>query len=218
MVWISERNLHQVGCIMLQVFLSLVIVSFSSLAFSQSHSSINGARSSFDRNVFFDQSFLGFNNKISLSGSEAPEGFATSWTGSGIRDGFGIELYKFIHLSLLHTSLSEEAKGASTNHFSGNEVMGDLSLNFASPIGNLGFGSGVFASRIDMQQAEKSAKYSGAGRVDHISLNYFLNSAFSIDIRAEQAQGDYHKGSGDIELSKFSSKRTGLGLGFKIWF
>lgn len=203
---------------MLNVVFAVAVLCFGSSVFAQSHSSIDSTRSTFNRNVFFDQSLVGFNSSLNFSGdSAAVNQMGKGWTGFGIRDGFGLELYKFIHLSILHTHVDQEGKGEANASFEANELSGNLSFNFASPIGNLGFGAGIVASRASLQTVEKSSRYSGSGQLENISWNYFMTPSFSLTSKVERAHMTYHQGSGNTGISKFTSNRTGMALGFKIW-
>ncbi|SMF54911.1 hypothetical protein [Pseudobacteriovorax antillogorgiicola] len=187
-------------------------------SFAQSHSAIDSARSSYGKNLFFDQSFLAFYGRITKSGDESVFGAReATWTGSGIRDGIGIEMYKFIHLAFYHTHIDQESKGGALEHFNGSELSGEVTFSFSSPMGNLGFGAGVFGGQVNMQNVDKTSRFAGTGRVTNISWNYFLTSSLSLMLRVERADGNYSQSSGDTGVESFEMTRDGFAAGFKLW-
>ena len=208
----------KLGVEMLKFALTVVILLTGAPLFAQSHSSINGLRSSYNKNIFFQQSIMGYYGRTSKKGNPDLYGAKNqSWTGFGLKDGFGFEISKFIQVSAVHTMIDQEAKSSSLEHFKGNELNTNLTLVFSSPMGNLGFGTGLFASQVSMQNIEKSSRFTGTGREDHIKWNYFLSSSFSITASVERAYGIYQQSGGDTGIEKFTMKRDGIGLGFMIW-
>lgn len=200
-------------------FALLAIILFvSGNSYADNHASSYGSRTRYGKTTFFNQSFMGFSGQITKEGDAEVYGEKkVSISGKGVKSGLGLEAFKFLQLSIYHTMVDQESNSTALEHTNGSEIGSDLSLSFSSPVGNLGFGLGVNAASISMQNNERSGQFMGRGDLKHLSWTYFFNPSLSFHLRYETSKSKFKRDNGDIGVDSFTLKREGLGIGFKVW-
>ncbi|NRA65080.1 MAG: hypothetical protein HRU19_11400 [Pseudobacteriovorax sp.] len=185
------------------------------ILFGQSHAGVDQNRTAFGKDVFVDQSVKAIDGTV-VTSSDATTTSST-WRGFGLKNGVGIELLRFMQLSLNHTYVGMRAKHSSLEHFSGSELSLGLSFSFSSPVGNLVFGTAAHGANYTYQNFNASSSFSGGGATHSVGLNYFLNSSISLMGRFEQINGLYTHGSGNTGLDNFTLNGQSFGLSVLIW-
>ena len=188
------------------------------VGYAQSHAMINDSRSSLSKNVFVSQGVEGESGRFKkFSGNADAEAVSQSWRGYGIRNGVGIELFKFTQFALSHSLLNLHAKESSLENLTGSRLSASIRLAFSSPIGNIEFGSGLLASQLEYQNLDRKATFLGSGHFYSLGWNYFLSPSISIFAHGQHSTITLTQSNGDAGLSRMESARDGLGLGLKIW-
>jgi hypothetical protein len=192
----------------------------SSPALAQSHATINQNRSSLAKNVFVSQAIEGEYGQLEKHLNPAGEGpmrQSQSWQGYGIRNGVGIELFKFTQFSLAHTLLDLRSRDTSLENMSGSRLALGLDFAFSSPIGNVEFGGGATASQLSYQNVDQTATFIGTGHYYAIGINYFLSPSISFFATGRRYGTKYKQSTGQNQINSMTADRDSLGLGVKIW-
>ncbi len=197
----------------------LVWLAFmSSVGLSQSHAMINDSRSSLSKNIFISQGIEGEYGRFTKVATEADVASSTqTWRGYGIRNGVGIELFKFTQFAMSHSLINLNARESSLENLTGSRFSASLRLAFSSPIGNIEFGSGLSASQLDYQNIDKKATFIGSGHFYSIGWNYFLSPSISIFAHGQHSNISLNQSNGNSGLTRMESARDGLGFGLKVW-
>lgn len=197
----------------------MTIVSRQSLA--QTHAWIDQSRSSLQKNVFVSQSLEGEYGRFEkyysgLSSGESPA--LQSWRGYGVQNGMGIELFKFTQFSLSHTLLNLRSKESALENLNGSRLSAGVNFVFSAPIGNMEFGAGVNAARLDYQNRDKRSSLVGTGHHFTIGMNYFLSPSLSVFATGRRSESVYNHNGGQADIDHIRSNYDSLGIGVKIWF
>ena len=193
---------------------SVALVSSSLMA--QSHSMIDQSRSSLRKNVFITQAVEGEFGTMEMT---CKDGDVTSenWKGYGIRNGVGVEVFKFVQLSLSHTLLNLRSNESSLENLNGSRVSAELGFSFSAPLTNIQFGLGALASQMQYQDYEKSSTFVGAGHYYTMGINYFFSSSLSLQITGKKFETNHKASGGSTNLDTITSKTDNLSLGVAIW-
>ncbi|HYX32498.1 MAG TPA: hypothetical protein VE954_05245 [Oligoflexus sp.] len=189
----------------------------SQAAFGQSHSLVDRNRSSETANVFLFQSVDGEFGKVEKSYKNQPEAVTQTWRGYGIRNGVGIELFKFTQFSFSHTLLNLRSRDTSLENMRGSKLSGEITFAFSAPITNIQFGLGVIASQMDYQNFEKSGAYVGTGHYYNMGFNYFVSQMFSLQFIGKHSTIRHTASGGSLDLQEINSSTDSLSFGLAIW-
>lgn len=198
----------------------LVVLAFllgAEAAHGQSHSMIDRNRSSETANVFLFQSVDGEFGKVQKSYKNQVEPVIQTFRGYGIRNGVGIELFKFTQFSVAHTLLNLRSRDTSLENMRGSRLTGEITFAFSAPITNIQFGLGVIASQMDYQNFEKSGAYLGTGHFYNMGLNYFVSQKFSLQFIGKHSTVRHSASGGSLDLEEIQTKTDSLSLGLAIW-
>ncbi len=203
---------------MIRFSLMVIAMLMSPALFAQDHYDISQNRSLYGKTIFIDQSITGMIGKISKSGNpETIDSNSQDWRGYGIRNGIGLELFRFTQLSLSHTLLNLRSKATSLEHLNGSEIAASISLSFSSPLGNIFFGTSLLGASLAYQNYDKSSSFLGSGYKHYMGLNYFLSSTISIFGKLEKNLTRYTRNTGDSGIDSLDVKFDGFGIGVMIW-
>lgn len=193
-----------------------LILTVSGKSLAQSHSIIDQSRSSMSKNVFVYQAVDGEYGRFE---KETKEGKITeeSWKGYGIRNGFGLEVFKFVEFSLAHTLLNVRSNDSSLESMQGSRLSGEIAFQFSAPITNIQFGLGMTASQMAYQDFDKTSTFVGVGRYYMMGLNYFLTPSVSLVIQGRRIEAIQKASGGSSLVSRIESKTDNMSLGFSIW-
>ncbi len=198
-------------------FAGLALVLGASSAFGQSHSLIDRNRSSQTNNVFLFQGVDGEFGKFSKTYKGKAEPVEQSWTGFGIRNGIGLELFKFTQFSISHTLLNMRSRETSLENIRGSKLAGEIAFAFSAPIANIQFGLGLLATQMQYQDFDKSASFVGSGHYYDMGLNYFFSPMFSFQVIGKHSEIRHTASGGSLDLQEIQSGTDSLSLGIAIW-
>lgn len=186
-------------------------------AWAQSHSLIDRNRSSEKSNVFLFQSIDGEFGKVMKTYKSQPESETQSWRGYGIRNGVGIELFKFTQFSMAHTLLNLRSRESSLENMRGSKFTGEVTFAFSAPITNIQFGLGMIVGQMEYQNFDKSGAYVGTGHYYDMGFNYFISQMFSLQVIGKHSLIRYTASGGSLELQEIQSSTDSLSFGLAIW-
>jgi hypothetical protein len=198
-------------------FMALILLLGAQLAQGQSHSLVDRNRSSERTNVFLFQSLDGEFGKFQKSFKTQPEPVTQTWRGYGIRNGVGIELFKFTQFSLSHTLLNMRSRDSSLENMRGSRIAGEITFAFSAPITNIQFGLGVIASQMEYQNYDRSGAYVGTGHYYNMGFNYFLSQMFSVQVLGKHSTIRHSASGGSLDLQEIQSSTDSLSFGLAIW-
>jgi len=196
-------------CLVVAVFIAPLDV----LAYS--HQYINTMRSGVKDNIFVHQAIegefgsLGFN----VDGEQSSE----AWAGYGFRNGFGIELMKFVQFGANHTYLNMSNRDSSNERLVGSRFTGDVKFVFSAPIINLEMGGGAIVSRYDYHRELSRSGVMGAGLYYTLGVNYFMSHRVSLFTQVKSVEETLTRSSGTSLDSNLGLNTTSIGAGFAIW-
>ncbi|MCX6128165.1 MAG: hypothetical protein NTX25_03765 [Proteobacteria bacterium] len=189
----------------------------SGSAFAQSHSLIDRNRSSMSNNVFLIQAIDGEFGQYSKKYKTADSPIQQTWRGYGIRNGLGVELFKFTQFSLSHTLLNMRSKESSLENMRGSKLSGEISFAFSAPITNIQFGLGLVASQMDYQNLQETGSFVGTGHYYDMGANYFFSPAFSLQVIGKHSEIQHAISTGSLSLESIESSTDSLSIGLAIW-
>ncbi|WP_141736015.1 hypothetical protein [Oligoflexus tunisiensis] len=198
-------------------FASLCLLLGAQTALAQSHALVDRNRSSERANVFIFQSIDGEYGRIQKSFKSQPETVNQTWRGYGIRNGVGVELFKFTQFSLSHTLVNLRSRDSSLENMRGSRLSGEVTFAFSAPITNIQFGLGVIASQMDYQNYEKSGAYVGTGHYFNMGFNYFVSQMFSVQFLGKRSTTRHTASGGSLDLQEMHSNTDSLSFGLAIW-
>jgi hypothetical protein len=198
-------------------FASLGLLLGAQSALAQSHAVVDRYRSSERANVFIFQSIDGEYGRVQKSFKSQPETVSQTWRGYGIRNGVGVELFKFTQFSLSHTLLNLRSRDSSLENMRGSKLAGEVTFAFSAPITNIQFGLGVIASQLDYQDHEKSGAYVGTGHYYNMGFNYFVSQMFSVQLLGRRSVIRHSASGGSLDLQEMHSNSDSLSFGLAIW-
>lgn len=196
---------------------ALALLLGSHATFAQSHALIDRNRSSEKVNVFLFQSIDGEYGRIIKNYKGLDESVQQTWRGYGIRNGFGVELFKFTQFSVAHTLVNLRSRDTSLENMHGNKLSGEVTFAFSAPITNIQFGLGVIASQMEYQNYDKSGGFVGTGHYYDMGFNYFMTSLFSLQFIGKHSTIRHTASSGSLDLQSMKSSTDSLSLGLAIW-
>jgi hypothetical protein len=199
-------------------FASVVLVS-SSFAFAQSsaHARIDQSRSSLSKNVFLTTSVEGEYGRVQRTEKDSGVIDNASWRGYGIRNGLGVEAFKFTQFSLSHTLLNLRSQDQGRENLTGSRLAAEFALAFSSPLANLHFGMGMLASNLQYQSLEKSSSYTGTGHYYSVGLNYFFSQSVSVQMTGKRIESNNKRTGGSADYSSLNANTDNLSLGIAVW-
>ena len=218
--------LSRTGWIKLSIAVGSVLGTLvASGAQGQSHEYIMMMRSSTDSHIFVSESVEGvygsFRRSSGGEGSAAAiapsSGERSTWQGYELKTTVGLELRKFLSLSVGHDSVTMRSKDDSQENIRGSKLAGEAKLAFVSPMGNLEFGGAVTGSRYDYQKSALSGGYFGSGYYYLIGWNYFMTNRVSVFGNAKIIQEHLVPNGGDETIPTMDTNMTALGAGFSLW-
>lgn len=195
----------------------LVLMLNSTNALAGSHSEIDRNRSSQSNNVFLVQAVDGEFGKLSKTKEGASEPQTQTWRGYGIRNGLGIELFKFTQFSLSHTLLNLRSRDTSLENMRGSQIAGKLSFAFSAPITNIQFGMGIIASQMEYQNLEQSSSFVGTGHFYEMGFNYFFSPMFSFQTIGKHSTIRHSAAGGSAQFKEIFTQTDSLSFGLAIW-
>jgi hypothetical protein len=195
--------------------LALILGASSGLA--QSHSLVDRNRSSLANNVFLTQAVDGEFGKVSKIYKDQVEPVEQNWRGYGIRNGVGLEIFKFTQFSLSHTLLNLRSRETSLENMRGSKLAGEINFAFSAPIANIQFGLGMIASQMEYQDFQKSASFIGTGHYYSMGLNYFFSQMFSLQVIGKHSEIRHTASGGSLDLQQINTATDSLSLGIAIW-
>lgn len=198
-------------------FVGLALLLVTQMVQAQSHSLVDRNRSSERTNVFLFQSVDGEFGKVQKSFKSQPEAVNQTWRGYGIRNGVGIELFKFTQFSLSHTLLNMRSRDTSLENMRGSKLAGEITFAFSAPITNIQFGLGIIASQMDYQNYDKSGSYVGTGHYYNMGFNYFLSQMFSVQVIGKHSTIRHSASGGSLDLQEIQTSTDSLSFGLAIW-
>lgn len=201
----------------LKFMTALALLLSTNDAFSESHAVIDRNRSSEKANVFLVQSIDGEYGRIKKTYKDPLESVNQTWRGYGIRNGFGIELFKFTQFSVAHTLINLRSKNSSLENMHGSRLSGEVTFAFSAPITNIQFGLGIIASQMEYQNYERSGAFVGTGHYYDMGFNYFMTSMFSLQFIGKHSTIRHTASGGSLELQQMKSSMDCLSLGLSIW-
>jgi hypothetical protein len=180
-----------------------------------SHSYIENTRSGMVTHYYIGSSVENEATKfiITRDGKEKAE----SWRGYGLNTELGMELLKFMRISINHafmTAKSESARGVDTT---GQRVGLSNYFIFSSPVGNLEMGGGLNVSRYEFQEGYDRANIYGQNTYFGLGVNYFLSYSSSVFVRFRSGSEDGTYGSGPAIMESMKGKLEGISLGMCLW-
>ncbi len=196
---------------------SLFGLSLAATALGQSHAMIDRNRSSWQNNIFLTQSIEGEYGSFETKASDSDAVSHKTWRGYGIRNGVGMEAFKFIQFSLSHTMFHQNAKSSSLENARGSRLAADLGLVFSAPIANIQFNAGLTAAEMDYQKGDENAAYSGTGRYLGLGLTYFFSPRLSLQALGKQMSSFYAKDGGNLAQDRIETKMENFSLGLSVW-
>jgi hypothetical protein len=155
--------------------------------------------------------------KMQKSYKNQLEPVTQTWRGYGIRNGVGIELFKFTQFSVAHTLLNMRSRDTSLENMRGSRLTGEITFAFSAPVTNIQFGLGVIASQMDYQNFEKSGAYLGTGHFYNMGFNYFVSPKFSLQFIGKHSTIRHSASGGSLDLQEIQSNTDSLSLGLAIW-
>lgn len=200
---------------MKSLFVSLILIQSGS-ALAQSHAMIDQSRSSLAKNVFIYQAVDGEYGRFEKTSKDGTK-MDQSWKGYGIRNGFGVEVFKFIEFSLAHTLLNTRSNESSLESMQGSRLSGEIAFQFSAPITNIQFGLGMTASQMAYQDFDKTSTFMGVGRYYMMGLNYFLTPSVSLQAQGRRIDNIQKAAGGSSLVTRIESQTDNLSLGFGIW-
>lgn len=193
----------------------------SQTVFAQSHAWIDQNRSSLSNNIFLSQSVEGeygrFEKTYRDTNLALNQATKQSWRGYGVRNGLGVEVFRFTQFSVAHSLLNLRPKESSLENLSGSELSAALAFAFSAPIVNVEFGGGVTASHLNYQNIAEAAKFAGTGYFTSIDLNYFMSPRISVFASGKRHHSLLKSNDSASTLETIRAKRNSLGLGFRVW-
>lgn len=196
---------------------ALALILGAQAAHGQTHSLVDRNRSSERTNVFLFQSIDGEYGRFQKTYKSQPDPVTQTWRGYGIRNGVGVELFKFTQFSVAHTLLNMRSRDTSLENMRGSKLSGEVTFAFSAPITNIQFGLGVLASQMDYQDFEKSGAYVGTGHYFNMGFNYFVSPMFSLQFLGKRSTMRHSASGGSLDLQEIHSNTDSLSLGLAIW-
>jgi hypothetical protein len=197
--------------------LGLVALAMSSAAVGQSHALIDKSRSSEVKNLYVSQSIEGEFGRIRKKERGSDFASPTTWRGYGIRNGLGVEIFRFTQFAISHTLLNIRSKESSLENLRGSRLAGEMNFAFSSPMTNIQFGLGVAASQLEYQNFQESGLFVGGGTYYTMGFNYFMSPTFSIQLIGKHFETRYTSSGGSLELEELGASFDNLGVGINIW-
>jgi hypothetical protein len=194
----------------------LALLWCAQTALGQSHSLIDRNRSSEKTNVFLVQSLDGEFGKVHKTYKTQPEA-SQAWRGYGIRNGIGVELFKFTQFSMSHTLLNMRSRDSSMENMRGSKLAGEVTFAFSAPITNIQFGFGLIAAQMEYQNFDTSGSYIGTGRYYNMGFNYFISQMFSVQFIGKHTSIRHSASGGSLDLQEIQANTDSLSLGLAIW-
>jgi hypothetical protein len=204
---------------MLMRFLFAVAVGWLSTSplFAQSHSMIDRSRSSQTTTLFITQSVDGEYGVFEKKSRGSDLISDQTWRGYGIRNGIGIEVFKFTQFALSHTLLNMRSKESGLENLRGSRLAGEMNFVFSAPVTNIQFGFGVLASQMEYQAFDRSASFVGGGHFYSMGLNYFFTPQFSFMLTGKRLESKYSASGGSLAVESLRSQTDSLSFGLSIW-
>ena len=195
----------------------LAVVLGTSSAFGQSHSLIDRNRSSQGNSLFLFQAVDGEFGKFQKSFKGKADPVEQAWSGIGIRNGVGLEIFKFTQFSVSHTLLNMRSRDTTLENMRGSKLAGEIAFAFSAPIANIQFGLGMLATQMDYQNFDKSASFVGTGHYYDMGINYFFSPMFSFQVTGKHSEIHHSASGGTLDLEEIQSQTDSLSLGLAIW-
>jgi len=180
-----------------------------------SHAYIDSTRSGMVTHYYIGSSIENEATKfvITRDGKETSE----NWRGYGLNTELGMELLKFMRISLNHafmTAKSESARGVDTT---GSRFGVSNYFIFSSPIGNLEMGGGLNVSRYEFQEGYDRANIYGENTYFGLGVNYYLSYGSSVFVRFRSGSDNGTYGSGPAIMESMKGKSEGISVGMCLW-
>ena len=195
--------------------LLLLLLSAPSQVLAYSHQYVNTMRSGVTDNMFVHQAIEGEFGRMGLQIDGEPA--SEAWAGYGFRNGFGIELMKFVQFGAHHTYLNMNNRESSNERMVGSRFSGDVKFVFSAPIINLEMGGGAILSRYDYHRELTRSGLMGTGLYYMIGVNYFMSHRMSFFTQVKSVEEGLTKTSGNAFDSDLTLNTTSIGAGFASW-
>ena len=186
-------------------------------AHAQSHAMIDRSRSSELKNFYITQSIEGEFGTIAKKEKGSALAAPETWRGYGIRNGFGIEIFRFTQFALSHTLLNLRSKNSGLETLHGSRLAGEMNFAFSAPVTNIQFGLGLTASQLEYQNFDKSGLFVGVGQYYTMGFNYFMSPNFSLQVLGKHFENHYSNGGGSLSLESLDASFDNLSFGLNIW-
>lgn len=205
-----------------KILVALIYMVIGTLAQSQkseageySHSYIENTRSGMVTHYYIGSSIENESAKVLITrnGKESQE----NWRGYGLNTELGMELLKFMRISVNHafmTAKSETAKGVDTT---GSRAGVSNYFIFSSPIGNLEMGGGLNLSRYEFQDGYDRANIYGENTYFGLGVNYYLSYSSSVFVRFKSGSDSGTYGNGPAIMESMEGKTQAVSLGMCLW-
>ncbi len=197
--------------------LTACILAVSGQTQAQSHAMIDRSRSSEMKNFFITQSVEGEFGTIAKKEKGGALGSPDTWRGYGIKNGFGIEVFRFTQFALSHTLLNLRSKESGLETLRGSRLAGEMNFAFSAPVTNIQFGFGLTASQMEYQNFEHSGLFVGIGQYYTAGFNYFLSPNFSLLILGKHFESHQSNAGGSSQLESIETSFDNLSVGLNIW-
>lgn len=184
---------------------------------AQSHSMIDRNRSSQTTNLFITQSIDGEYGTFEKKSRGSDVLTDQTWRGYGIRNGIGIEVFKFTQFALSHTLLNMRSKESGLENLRGSRLAAEMNFVFSAPVTNIQFGFGLLASQMEYQAFDRSASFVGGGHYSSMGLNYFFTPQFSFILSGKRLESNYSASGGSLAVESLRSLTDSLSFGLSIW-
>ena len=178
---------------------------------------IDKSRSSEVKNLYITQSIEGEFGRIRKKERGMDYSAPTTWRGYGIRNGFGVEIFRFTQFAVSHTLLNIRSKESGLENLRGSRLAGEMNFAFSSPMTNIQFGLGISASQLEYQNFNESGLFVGGGTYFTMGFNYFLSPTFSMQVIGKHFETKYTSSGGSLSLEEMGTSFDNLGLGINIW-
>ncbi|MBC7661509.1 MAG: hypothetical protein H7249_17570 [Chitinophagaceae bacterium] len=202
---------------LVRIAMTSVLLALSGSAFAETHAMIDQSRSSFNKTMFVTTSVEGETGTMEKTLKGSNDVMSESWHGYGIRNGVGVEAFKFIQFSLSHTLINMRSADSSLETLSGSRLSAEIAFEFSAPLTNIEFGLGMLGDNLTYLSNEKSGTVVGSGHFYSMGINYFLTPSVSFQATGKRLEVNNQMSGGSSDINKLSSKTDSLSAGIAIW-
>jgi hypothetical protein len=148
---------------------------------------------------------------------ETPDTVKTSnWFGAGVNTELGLEIEKFIQVSLNHTLFNTQNINNAAENMRGFRLAPEFKAIFSSLAFNLEFGAGISVSKFDYQDCSKITSVQGYGTFFSTGISYYFARHIAAVLSVAKVTERFDKINGDTEINKINTNGFGANLGIRI--